>query len=173
LDDLFGFLMAVVFIGLTIMGRVNRGRNGQEQPQPGVPRPAPPPRPATMNRPNWPPPASPQTTWPPLDEEGPEEEEQVEREVERFNRETDQMGRREMEGVTRFAQERAEFEGRNLSQLRSSLGQGEAAAEVTKSETGIAPELQADLANPQSAARAIILAEVLGQPKGRRGHRRF
>lgn len=178
MDDLFGFLFAVAMVGFAIWQRVQRSRNqqGAGQPQPPAwPGPvAQPPRIPGMPRPSWPeaprpvqqPPAAPiQRTAPVIDEEGPEAEEQVDRELERFGRETQQMENRQIDEAARFERQSQEFERRQLADLRGGLTRSTEAAPAVSMEPASS---FLELSDPETAARALVLAEVLGKPKALR-----
>lgn len=179
MDNLFGFLVAVFVVGFSIWQRVQRSRNQQGAGRPQTPTwPGPvaqPPRiPGMPSRPTWPeaprpaaqqPPAPPQRTATLIDEEGPEAEEQVDRELERFGRETQQMENRQIDEAARFEKQSQEFERRQFADLRGGLARtNEAAPAVSNEPAGSFLELS----DPEATARALVLAEVLGKPKALR-----
>ena len=177
-------------VGFAIWQRIQRSRNQQGAGQPQTqtwPGPvAQPPRIPGMPRPTWPqapqptwpeaprpaaqqPPALPQRTAPVIDEEGPEADEQVDRELERFGWETQQMENRQIDEAARFEKQSQEFERRQLADLRGGLTRTTEAAPAVSDEP-VSSFLE--LADPEATARALVLAEVLGKPKALRkaGH---
>jgi hypothetical protein len=189
IGDIFGFLIAAAFAGFSLLQRVKKGQqeSGGERRQAPWPGPvAQPPTGTGMPQPAWPPapPRPPQQSAQPpqqsaqppqrrsfLDEEGPEDEELVVHEVERFSRESERFDLQQIEGLANFEQQSAEFADREFKGLREDLASSDAAT-VTADETGVDMGLRGALGDPASAARALVLAEVLGKPRALRASHR-
>jgi hypothetical protein len=181
--DIFGILLFIVFLGVSFIGRLMKnqragqdtGREPRRQQWPGPT--APPgipgyPRPMTNSVPRQPsgspqPPVPSQWNRPPqpmprrdaddddegvsiegVSVEGPAAGENVQAELARFNQASNRFGQ--------------------LGRLKTALHAPEAEPAVAR----LAPDALVGLDDPQSVARAFVLAEVLGKPRALRGRSR-
>jgi hypothetical protein len=191
-SDIFGFLMFLVFLGVSFAGKMIKNKQqGQEtgrEPRrqqwpgptappgiPGYPRPATPslPRQSRAPQPSVPMQQSrpPQPSVPLRDvddddegvgTEGPGAGETVQAELARFDQETSRLAKRDLAAY----QPRLPQYQPHFSRLQTALHTQE--AEPVAVVADVVTGLDDALADPQAVARAFVLAEVLGKPRAMR-----
>lgn len=100
--------------------------------------------------------------------EGPSAGETVQQELTRFGRETERLAR-PMRGEYRPQLQQYQS---HLQQLQTVLHAAVAPQQPEAAQAGGALDIEQALADRESVARAVVLAEVLGKPKALRGHGR-
>lgn len=188
--DIFGFLLFIVFLGVSFIGKLMKdqraGQDKRREPRrqqwpgpvappgtPGYPRPMTRPVPRQQTQPPQPP--TPRRDADDDDEgvsiegvsvEGPAPGENVQAELARFDQETRRRAKSDL-GAYEPRLQQYQYQSQ-LKRLKTTLHVPEAELGVA----GEAPDGLSGLDDPQSVARAFVLAEVLGKPRAlRRGIR--
>ncbi|HYG58812.1 MAG TPA: hypothetical protein VD902_12210 [Symbiobacteriaceae bacterium] len=198
MEDLFGVLIFLVFVGVSLVGRFlksQQGQQGQQGQQPKWPGPvANPPR--GTPKPTWAPPAPPRPQSQPRPGRqqqpapgGQPRREPVPRDISGEGVGTEGAwsgmegpgaGDRVYEAANRFSQESDQIArhslgevyedtgGRHLHRLQDELVRPGDEAAVVTPGESTAWNLQPAMASRDSLAQAVVLAEVLGKPKALR-----